>query len=230
VTIPAGGGVKDGEQVLDILAKHPSTAHFISHKICRYFLGDAADTWTGRLAAIYLETGGDVKAMLRPLLLSDELRQGPPILKRPFDFAVSALRALNANTDGNKPLQESLAGMGQPLYQWPMPDGYPDKTSAWTGSLLARWNFGTALMNGRIAGTSVDLAGLRVSDAVDDHQKVDTLLELVLARPADSEAARPLREKLRAHSASVHRSGDKQRSVPIECAALLLASPEFQWR
>ena len=38
--IPAGGGIGDGERVLDILAKSPATARFIATKMARRFLGD----------------------------------------------------------------------------------------------------------------------------------------------------------------------------------------------
>jgi uncharacterized protein (DUF1800 family) len=38
--IPAGGGIADAEKVLDILAKHPSTARFIATKLTRRFFGD----------------------------------------------------------------------------------------------------------------------------------------------------------------------------------------------
>jgi uncharacterized protein (DUF1800 family) len=231
IKIPAGRGIEDGDQVLDILSRHPSTAKFISHKLCRYFLGDDADKWTDKIADIYLKTDGDIKQMLRPLLLSEELKSGPPILKRPFDFTVSALRALNADTDGGKPIQEHLGRMGQPLYQWPMPDGYPDRTGAWTGSLLARWNFATNLLTGGVPGTTIDLPGLmKVSGATTPAQSTDALLQMLLARHPASEGVAPLREKILAHATKVAKTGDTKRSAPQECAALIISSPEFQWR
>lgn len=231
VPIPPGGGKRDGDRVLEIVSHHPSTARFISSKICRHFLGEAADTWTDRLADIYRKTGGDIKAMLRPLLLSDELRSGPPILKRPFDFVVSALRATAADTNASTPLQEHLARMGQPLYQWPMPDGYPDKTSAWLGSVLARWNFAFALLSGGVEGTRVDLPTLvKAAGASGTEESADVLLGLILSQPADSKAVRPLRERIRAHLASAPRSDGSAEPLLNETAALLLASPQFQWR
>lgn len=228
----AEDGVKDGDRVLDILTAHPMTAKYISHKLCRYFFGEGelADKWTAPTAETYLKTNGDIKAMLRPILLSDDLKQGPPILKRPFDFSVSALRALNADTDGNKTLQEHLGHMGQPLYQWPMPDGYPDKTTAWTGSLLARWNFTVSLLSGGIPGTAVNLAGLRVEKSTPPRQAADTLLELTLAQKATAETVQPLRAKLHAHAERIVKQSAGKRSAPLECAALLLSGPEFQWR
>jgi uncharacterized protein (DUF1800 family) len=217
VKMPAGQ--VDGEQVLELLAAHPGTAKFISHKIARYFLGEAAPAWEPRLTEIYLKTGGDIREMIRPLILSDELRAGPPILKRPFDFMVSALRATNADTDANRAIQDHLSKMGQPLYQWPMPDGYPDKTTAWTGSLLARWNFALALMTGGIGGTTLDLPSLKVTESGGKAANRE-LVELILAAKAEAKSVQPILAKLDA----------LPRAKVNERAALLLASPEFQWR
>jgi hypothetical protein len=158
--IAPGGGIKDGEAVIDILSSHPSTAKFIATKLCRYFLGDAAGAWIDRTSNTFIETGGDIRAMLRPILLSRELIDSPPLIKRPFDFVVSTLRALDADTDAGLHLQRHLDSMGQPLYQWPMPDGYPDTTDAWTGTMLARWKFAMDLVGRRIAGTNLSLESL----------------------------------------------------------------------
>jgi uncharacterized protein (DUF1800 family) len=229
VTIPAGGGKSDGDRVLEILAKHPSTARFISAKLCRYFLGVEDEAWTKKLAALYLQTDGDIPSMLHPLLLSDALLESPPILKRPFDFVVSAMRALSTDMQSSLPVQEHLAQMGQALYQWPMPDGFPDRTSAWTGSLLARWNFAFALATNGLPGTQVDAPALaRASGAKTEAESADALLSLILARPADSPELRPLRETVRTYLASS--AGSEPGQTLSESAALLLASPAFQWR
>jgi hypothetical protein len=217
--IPAGGGAKDAEIVLAILAEHPSTARFIASKLCRYFLGEAGAAWVQRTADTYLKTGGDIREMVRPLLLSDELAAGPPLLKRPFDYAVSALRAFDADTDGGRAIQRQLADMGQPLFEWPMPDGYPDKTAAWTGSLLARWNFALALARGGIAGTSIDLARLfeRAGGA-----SAEALSWLTLGEVPSPDLA----EILNSAKTSERNAGQAW----AEPAALCLCSPAFQWR
>ncbi|MDQ2800755.1 MAG: DUF1800 domain-containing protein, partial [Armatimonadota bacterium] len=98
VLIPAGGDVSDGERVLDIVAAHPATAHHLARKLCIHFLGDAPDAWVNQLAGIYQQTNGDIKSVLRPLLLSPDLQTSKPILKRPLDYVASALRAFNGDT------------------------------------------------------------------------------------------------------------------------------------
>jgi len=211
VRIPAGGGVEDGEQVLDILAKHPSTAKFIGEKLARYFFGPNDNDWPEKLAKSYVETGGDLKAMLRPMLLSETMRKPWPIFKRPFDYVVSSVRAFGGSTDGGRAIQSHLEAMGQPLHQWPMPDGYPDRTAAWTGSLLARWNYALALTDGGVDGTSLDLSRL----------------------PGDGPLAK---RQSAARLALAHTGFDAIEEALAQCendqeaVALCLASPGFQWR
>jgi uncharacterized protein (DUF1800 family) len=156
-TIPQGGGVLDGERVIEILTSHPSCAAFLAKKLCRYFLGTGHSEMEIIVATEFLRTKGNIAATIRPILLSDAILSGEPVIKRPFDFTVSALRSLNFTTDGGPSIHAHLDAMGQPLYGWAMPDGYPDGTAAWTGSILARWNFVWALSQGEIKGTELDL-------------------------------------------------------------------------
>lgn len=158
--IPAGGGIKDGDRVIDIVTSHPSCAKFISTKLTKFFLGEHGEAIQPKVEQAYRETGGDIQAMLMPILTSDEIVHGEPVLKRPYDYMISSLRALDAQTDGGDALQSHLDAMGQPLYGWPMPDGYPDRTAAWTGTLLARWNFAHQLTHNEIGGTKIDPDGL----------------------------------------------------------------------
>lgn len=209
--LPPNGGESDGERVLEILATHPSTARHLCGKLCVHFMGRAPDTTVHRLSEVYLSTGGDISEVLRELLLSEELLQSPPVFKRPFDYMVSALRALYALTNASRPLQEHLERMGQPLYQWPLPDGYPHGEEAWKGALLARWNFAIALCANEIRDTQVDLPAL-----VGKLPATDALLQTVFCLPPDAPTLRSLREQ--------------RHGTLAQQAALILASPQFQWR
>lgn len=201
--IPAGGGVRDGERVLEIVAAHPETAKYLAGKLAIQFLGERSPSVEGRVVKAYESSGGDVREMVRPILMSEEFLAGPPILKRPLDLVVSSLRALDATTDGDDALLGQLAAMGQPLYEWPMPDGYPTDTQSWAGAMLPRWNYAFALGAGRIPGTSLSVEGM----------ETETLFGAVLGRrPLDSD-----RELVTAM-----RAGD--------AVALAVASPAFQWR
>ncbi|MBX3118194.1 MAG: DUF1800 domain-containing protein [Fimbriimonadaceae bacterium] len=223
-TIPANGGDKDVERVLNILVAHPSCAKFISYKLCRYFLGDAGSALEDQVAAEFTRTDGDIKAMVTMILNSDLLLSGPPIMKRPFDFLISSLRTFATDTDGNTGIQGHLDKIGQPLYQWPMPDGYPDKTDAWTSSLLARWNYSLALTAGAIPGTKANLEDLveRMQDSTNEgfvkltHGHIDPV----------GASGRLLSELRRRENLPI----ETGQSILHETAALCIAAPGFQWR
>jgi uncharacterized protein (DUF1800 family) len=233
LTLAPGGGQRDAETVLEHLATHPATARFLSRKLCRRFLGHAPDDVVDSAAHAYLRNDTDIRATLRPILLDALLapEANRPILKRPLDMVVSALRALAADTDGGVSLQKHLTAMGQPLYQWPMPDGFPEKPTAWMGSLLPRWDFALALTANAIDGTTVDLnAPLAAAQAHTDDEILNALLETVLARPHDAPELRAVRAQVRGHIAKARKAAVPDGAVLAEATGLLLASPAYQMR
>ena len=161
--IPAGGGIKDGEMVIDILAHRQSTAKFISTKLVRRFVSDtASQALVERVSAVYTKADGDIREMLRTIFTSPEFNSREAYrakIKSPFELAVSAVRALGV--DVNAPLQTAqfIAKMGQPLYLYQAPTGYPDRAEQWvnTGSLLERLNFGLALTTNKLRGAAFDV-------------------------------------------------------------------------
>jgi hypothetical protein len=144
---------------------------------------------------------------------------------------VSALRALGADTDGDESLQTHLMAMGQPLHQWPMPDGFPEKASSWTGSLLPRWNFALALTAQSIRGTRVDLnAPLKIAQSQTEEGFVNAILEGVLSLPVNTVEAQSLRVKLQRHRAEARQTKTSEPQILAETVALALSAPAFQWR
>jgi uncharacterized protein (DUF1800 family) len=113
--IPANGGIRDGEMVLDILASHPSTAHFISTELCRRFVADdPPPALVDRVANVFLQTGGDLRQVYQAIIYSPEFfsRQAYRAkIKSPFEFAVSAVRATGGKivSDDFLPLDRRLA-------------------------------------------------------------------------------------------------------------------------
>jgi uncharacterized protein (DUF1800 family) len=176
--IPAGGGIKDGEMVIDILAHQPNTAKFISTKLVRRFVSDTPpQALVDRVASVYMKTDGDIREMLRTIITSPEFNSKEAHrakIKSPFELAVSAVRALGA--DVTVPLQTAqfISKMGEPLYLYQAPTGYPDRADQWvnTGALLERLNFGLALTTNKVRGASFDVR--RAVGGVDmaDKQRV----------------------------------------------------------
>ncbi len=164
--LPAGRGIQDGEAVLDLLASHPSTAHHIARKLAIRFVADEPpEPLVAALASTFAATQGDLAATLWALVeheafWAEAFRHQK--IKSPLELAVSALRTLDVTVHRPRGVIEWVERMGQPLYAYQAPTGFPDRASSWvnTGALLARMNFGLALANGQIEGTRIDLAAL----------------------------------------------------------------------
>ena len=156
--IKAGGRQDDGEQVLDILAKHPSTARFIATKLARRFVSDTPPAaLVDRLAARFRETDGDLREVMRTLLTSPEFLSPDSYrakVKTPFEFVVSAVRATGTEVHDATPLVRAMQQLGMPLYMCQPPTGYKDTADAWvnSGALVNRMNFALQLAGNNLRG------------------------------------------------------------------------------
>jgi len=239
--LPAGGGRDDGERVLAILTRHPSTARFIATKLVRRFVADTPPpALVDRVASTYIETDGDIRAMLRTILASPEFYAEDAYrakIKKPFEFVSSAVRALGATLDaqGAFDLARASAEIGEPLYQAQPPTGYPDRAEAWvnSGALLARMNFALALASDRYPRVVVD-PGALVAGA--DARSPDAVLDRLLAALVAGQASAETRAVLAAQLTSpqiTRLSPDDRGPADTDVAklvALVLGSPEFQRR
>jgi uncharacterized protein (DUF1800 family) len=216
-------GVKEAEQVIEILVKHPSTARFIATKLTRRFIADdPPQEIVEKATQTFLNTDGDIKSVLRVILL-DGLPLAQPKYKRPANFVLSALRMLNVETDGAA-IQDHLFRMGQSYFNWPTPDGYPDYSEAWQGNLMPRWQFAFELIRDEIKGTKTGLETLMdASNARDLQDKVDAIASLLLGAPLE----RLTRDEL---IDSVILAGASEDETLQIVTAGLLASPAFQWK
>jgi hypothetical protein len=220
--------------VLDLLARHPATARFVVTKLARRFVADdPSAALVERAAAVFRETDGDIRAVVRAIVLSPEFFAPAAYrakVKTPLEFVAGALRALGAETDGGGPVLRTLLLMGQPPYAAQAPTGYADRAEAWAnpGGLLARLNFVQALAGGRLAGTTVDLG--RVAPARGEPAALaDELIDGLLAGEASVETRAVIHDAL-AHPAIRRATLDDPVTAPdvAKVAALVLGSPEFQ--
>ena len=216
-------GQAEAEQVIEMLAAHPSTARFISTKLARRFIADnPPQELVEKATQTFLNTKGDIKSVLRVILL-DGLPLAQPKYKRPANFVLSTLRMLNVETD-TVAINDYLLRMGQLYFNWPTPDGYPDYSTAWQGNLMPRWQFAFELIRNEITGTKHNLnALLNVSSTGVLQDDVDSLSSLLLGAPIDRLARNGLIDSVRAAGAT-----DEETLQVI--AASLIASPAFQWR
>ena len=247
--IPAGGGVEDGERVIDILVRQPATARFVATKLARRFVSDDPPAAVvDRAAAAFQRTDGDIRAVLLALVTSPEF-WSPQVyrakIKTPLDVVASAMRALDgrivpgpAGSDGiggGVALAREVARLGEPLYEAQPPTGYPDRAEAWvnTGALLGRMNFALGLAHNRLRGAQVDLAPLVAgADRGQPAQVLDRLLAAVLHGEAGERTRTVLAAQLESPEitrTTAYDRGPKDTDVE-KLTALVLGSPEFQRR
>jgi uncharacterized protein (DUF1800 family) len=159
--LPAGRGIADGEEVLDIVARAPATAHFIATKLARHFVSDDPPTaLVDRCASTFSSTDGDIRATLRCIVTSPEFFSRASYrakVKTPFELVASAMRAFGAPADTSPRAAQMVAQLGQPIYGHLTPDGWPDRGDAWmnSGAILNRINFGLRLAAGQIPGVRI---------------------------------------------------------------------------
>lgn len=204
--IPSGGGVKDGLMVLDILAHHPSTAKFIATKLARRFVMDnPTPALVERVASAFTKSDGDIRETLRAVFASPEFNSPESYrakIKTPFELAVSSIRSLGGETNGSPAIHQWIARMGEPLYGYQAPTGYPDVAENWvnTGALLERLNFGLALASNRIPGTRVNLERF-ISDeknggTVDKAHVMERFLNIIVQGDVSAQTRRTLLKQL----------------------------------
>jgi uncharacterized protein (DUF1800 family) len=225
--IAAGGGESDGEQVLDILAAHPSTSRFIATKLARRFVSDTPpEALVDRAAARFRATDGDIREVMRTILSSPEFFAPAAYrakIKSPFEFIVSAMRTTAAEVQDATPLVRALQQLGMPLYASQPPTGYKDTAEAWvnTGALVNRMNIALALSSNRMRGVAIDLrpsADRSRQSVADDASGSRVDSRDVVDRILNGDASDSTR-------ATVEKA-----TTAVQMAALTLGSPEFQKR
>ena len=182
-----------------------------------------------RVAATYKQTDGEIPAMLRTIVASDEFATSAGLkLKRPLDFVVSAIRVTGADGRLDRIFRFFLQALGQVPFGWPAPDGYPDYASAWTNTnqSLYRWNLALMVASGLLPGISTELSsqlgGYSSTTELVDGLSLALLGELL---PADA------RQILIEFGQSIQ-DGNLPTEIdpPSLLAGLILSTPHFQIR
>jgi len=194
-------GKEQGLAVLRDLARHPSTAKFITRKLARHFVADAPPpALVARLEQDFRRTGGDLASLARVLIQSGEAWTVPQVkLRKPYEFLIASLRATGEKSDRVPAMLNALNMMGQPLWNPPGPNGHPDDEA----SLMAPKAIKTRLE------FAVQVAR-QVGNRIDPRELADHLYGAALSQDTKQAIARA--------------------ETKPQGLALLLMSPEFQRR
>jgi uncharacterized protein (DUF1800 family) len=232
------GGMKDGEQVIELLAKHPSTARFISTKLARRFVSDnPPPSLVARMAGTFKSSEGDIRTVMRTMIYSAEFWSRDAYrakIKTPFELVASTVRALGTDVDSTMPLVQWVGRIGEPLYQCQPPTGYSDKSEAWVnaGALLNRLNFSLALAGNKVRGSRTDAGALLgPSSSMDGKQILDRAVQLFLGGHAGPATIETLQKQLEDPQVMQARLDDPAKPADLSIiTGLVLGAPEFQRR
>jgi len=159
--IKAGGGLEDGEQVLDIVASHPATAHHVAFLLAQRLVADEPPpALVDRAAKRFLDTKGDLREVVKTIVTSPEFLSAgvrDAKFKTPFEYVVSAVRTTGATVGDARAFVQTLQQLGEPLYLCQPPTGYHQTADAWVsaGGLVTRMNFATRLASGNMPGVTL---------------------------------------------------------------------------
>jgi uncharacterized protein (DUF1800 family) len=199
VHIPGGRGIEDGQQVLDILARHPATARFIARKLVVHFVADdPPPALVERVAQTYTRTDGDIREMLRTIASSPEFNSRGAYrvkVKTPFELVASVLRVMDAKPDTTQQTITLLTRLGQPIFGRSTPDGWPDQASAWmnTGALMNRVDLGQRVGAGEIANINPrQWPPAQALGGASVDQQVNGVVDAILAGLASPETRRAM--------------------------------------
>jgi uncharacterized protein (DUF1800 family) len=232
------GGMRDGEEVLDLLARDPHTARHLSLEIARHFVSDnPPDELVERMSRTYENTDGDIRAVLHTMIYSPEFWSRDAYrakIKTPFELVASAARAVGADIDVPLPLVQWTGRIGEPLYQCQPPTGYSDKADAWvsTGALLNRLNFSLALTSNRLPTIHTDISSLLGGDGSATPDAVlDSAVTVLLSGEASPQTRETLEKQMKDPRVLQARLDDPVSHVNVNMiAGLVLGAPEFQRR
>jgi len=231
------GGMKDGEQAIELLVRHPSTAKFISTKLARRFVSDNPPApLVARMAKTFESSDGDIRAVMHTMIYSPQFWSREAYrakIKTPFELVISAVRALGTDVDTAMPLVQWVGRIGEPLYQCQPPTGYADNAEAWvnTGALLNRLNFSLTLSGNKVRGSRADVGSLLGVDATEPKVALQRALQIFLGGQAGPTTLETLQKQLDSPQVLQAKLDDPVKKVDLGVVTgLVLGAPEFQRR
>ena len=227
----AADGQQDGLDLIEALAANPETPRYLGRKLYRFFIsdvGDVPDSFLNSLAAVYVRTNYDMKAVMRELLTSSAFGDRDNFFARfswPVEFVVRSFKDIGWNGFSVNDALTPLSNMGQILFDPPDVAGW-DLGRSWfsTGSMLARMNFASALA----ANQKFNLAAGAKGNADTPEALLSFVLDALKTPPLDSSVSTALSGYLRATGAWTGSTAQLQAKVP-GLIHLVAGTPEYQF-
>src|SRR4051812_8163483 len=234
-TIPArsaADGMQDGLDFINGLAAHPNTARYLATKLYRFFVTDFGAvnvTFVNRVASVYLQSGGNMKSVMREVLLSPEFQDDSAYFARyswPAEYVVRALKDVGWTGFSVNDALTPLSNMGQILFEPPDVSGW-DAGQTWfsTSAMLARMNFASSLAGNQKFNLATAVKTANASKT--PEALLSYFLEALPAAPLDPSVTAELSTYLHATGPWTGSDAQLQAKAP-GVVHLLAGSPEYQ--
>ena len=181
VVIPAGQTAEqDLESTLQAFSQNQNLAPFVSRQLIQHLVtSNPSVDYMSRVVTAFLNSHGDMKAVITAILLDPEARQGdhggPLInaghLREPLLYILSLLRSLNATVTLSNNLAGNASQLGQNLFNAPSVFSYfspnyrtgqlvaPEFQIQSPSTALGRANFVNTMVYGNLGGgTLIDIS------------------------------------------------------------------------
>ncbi len=226
-----------GEWILDELAQHPATAHYLASKMVSYLVQDNPPSqMVADVAAAFEQSNGSLTELVSAVVSHPDFYDPQHFrakVKTPWEYVVSSLRATDAEVERPLQLFRALALMGQPLYGCDVPTGWSDRADAWLdpGAMAFRWEFAAQIADGKLKGVKIPAAFYnRCLRNSRPQEWADQLALHVIPGGIGEVTQQALQKVLQDYLSGkkAKRSGPVVADVAPQLLALLLGSPEFQ--
>jgi hypothetical protein len=180
---------------------------------------DPPEALVERVAQTFTETSGDIPSMIRQILTPANLLSAPMKYRQPYQLVLAQLRAAQPRVTSVGLMRGQLNTLGQPIFQWEDPDGWPDRVDWWAGLILQRWNFSNYIASRTAEGFVVDVTPFMTTPTP------DAIAAAIMQRVFPGQPIPALEANLRSYLAA---SAINVTRVQ-EAFSLALSSDEFQW-
>jgi uncharacterized protein (DUF1800 family) len=169
-------GYDGGVAALRFLANHAAAHRFIAGKLVRHFVADAPpESAIRRIEGVLRDTRGDLGAAAAALVgLEEAWAQPGAKFRSPTELLVASYRATGGPPGSAADLLRGCSALGQPLWNAPAPDGWPDQATAWASpeGVLRRVDWAYAFA-GRVGQADVlEIARTALGPALRDSTRV----------------------------------------------------------
>jgi uncharacterized protein (DUF1800 family) len=228
----AAAGMQDGIDFINGLAAHPNTARYLATKLYRFFVsefGAVNVTFVNRVASVYLQTGGNMREVMREVLSSPEFWDGSAYFARyswPVEFVIRAFKDVGWTGFSVNDALTPLSNMGQILYEPPDVSGW-DLGQSWfsTSAMLARMNFASALAANQKFKLTTSVKAANASKT--PEALLAYVLDALVSAPLDTSVTTELSNYLHATGAWTGSDAQLQAKTP-GLVHLIAGSPEYQ--